>query len=934
MGVVALAIILAVDLYVPGVSFGAGTAAVGPLIPAIRDSARRTAAVGLVAVATALVLGTPGSAHFSATHLVGVVLVAGAGVGSWLLAVRREAFEEELDATRTVVELGQRLGLAVEAAGLGTWRWDLVSGAVSWDRGIERLFGLPSGRFGGTFEDWIAAIHPEDRDGVRQAVADGMRAGTGWVVEHRVVHGDGSLRWIEGRGEPLHARDGSVVGATGIAIDVTERRARERRRADDQRVLEAALALVEGTGQPVGVTQVVNAACAAAKEVFAADLAAFVAVEGASLRLLQRDPPDERYPVGTTMPMSALPDVAEALAGLRPTPASVDDPAMSDVHRGLLEEAGLKGTVLVPLAAAGAAEAILTLGWSRTAAPVERLEAMSRFGDHVGWAVERSRRREAQSEASALSARLQAGLLPQPVLDRSGVGAVTAYRPGEARLLLGGDFFDAIGRRDGTVAFCIGDVSGHGPEEAALAAQTRAGWRALALATSEPSHWVADLDRLVEVSSVDAERFVTLCCGTIDPTHGVMTVVSAGHPPPVVLGHADGPQAVELPVGPPLGLASGRSWVACPVDLPEEWTVVTFTDGLVEGRVVPGGVERFGLDRLTDRLRADDVEPTTRFLDRLLDDVEASNGGRLDDDVAVVVLHPHGTPAVATADDVAQAATIELGANLDDVARARKFVRRTLDAWACDVAVDDVVLATSELVTNAVLHTGGRAWVRLAAVHGTVVVEVGDDRPPSDELLAWAAHPEGWTGTTGRGLVVVSQVAAAWGVRAEGDGKVVWFRVVASGGRASAVTVVDVRFLGVPARLLLAFEEHLESVVREARYVLRGRNAPLDVRGTMNADVDEVILRYDPLRSAVRRATRAAVESRSETVDALVPVPTALAEDLPAVFGLIEAFEALGARGDVLLLPADEELAAFRRWLVDELLAQVRGAAPTPCPFR
>jgi PAS domain-containing protein len=58
----------------------------------------------------------------------------------------------------------QRLALALEAAQLGAWTWD-IAGTTEWDARLEELHGLPAGGFGGTFEDWLAALHPEDRSG-------------------------------------------------------------------------------------------------------------------------------------------------------------------------------------------------------------------------------------------------------------------------------------------------------------------------------------------------------------------------------------------------------------------------------------------------------------------------------------------------------------------------------------------------------------------------------------------------------------------------------------------------------------------------------------------------------------------------------------------------------------------------------------------------
>ncbi len=112
--------------------------------------------------------------------------------------------------------------LAVAAAELGTWEWDLVTGRITWDERLEAIFGLPTGTFDGTYETYQRLIHPEDRGTVESAVREALDARSGHHVEHRVVHPDGTTRWVEGWGSVLHG-DGSVTGMVGVARDVTDR---------------------------------------------------------------------------------------------------------------------------------------------------------------------------------------------------------------------------------------------------------------------------------------------------------------------------------------------------------------------------------------------------------------------------------------------------------------------------------------------------------------------------------------------------------------------------------------------------------------------------------------------------------------------------------------------------------------------------------------
>lgn len=128
------------------------------------------------------------------------------------------------DVDRTSSETGDSTALlAVAAAELGTWEWDLGTGRIAWDERLEAIYGLPFGTFDGAYETYRRLIHPEDRESVELAVREALDTRSGHHVEHRIVHPDGTTKWVEGWGRVLSASDGSVTGMVGVARDVTER---------------------------------------------------------------------------------------------------------------------------------------------------------------------------------------------------------------------------------------------------------------------------------------------------------------------------------------------------------------------------------------------------------------------------------------------------------------------------------------------------------------------------------------------------------------------------------------------------------------------------------------------------------------------------------------------------------------------------------------
>ncbi|OSP39678.1 phosphatase, partial [Streptomyces sp. 13-12-16] len=158
----------------------------------------------------------------------------------------------------------------------------------------------------------------------------------------------------------------------------------------------------------------------------------------------------------------------------------------------------------------------------------------------IRYAVERKRsdsaeRRLAEGRVRAQeNRRLERGLLPTPLLDGSPLRFAARYRPGRSRALLGGDFYDVVRTPDGTVHAMIGDVCGHGPDEAALGVELRIAWRALTLAGLCGDQLLGTLQQVLEHERSDDEIFATLCTVDIAPDGRRAGLCLAGHPSPLL----------------------------------------------------------------------------------------------------------------------------------------------------------------------------------------------------------------------------------------------------------------------------------------------------------------------------------------------------------------------------------------------------------------
>jgi PAS domain S-box-containing protein len=122
-----------------------------------------------------------------------------------------------------------RLRVALEAGRMGTWQWTIGSGDLKWSPGLEAIHGYTPGTFPGTFEAFRREIHPDDRDRTLTAVTEAVQQCRDHHIEYRIVRGDGTTRWVEGRGQLFLNDRGEPDRMVGVCADVTERKQLEER---------------------------------------------------------------------------------------------------------------------------------------------------------------------------------------------------------------------------------------------------------------------------------------------------------------------------------------------------------------------------------------------------------------------------------------------------------------------------------------------------------------------------------------------------------------------------------------------------------------------------------------------------------------------------------------------------------------------------------
>jgi PAS domain S-box-containing protein len=125
----------------------------------------------------------------------------------------------------------ERLRLALEAARMGTWSWDIDTGAVSWSADVAGLFGLEAGQFDGLYNTYLSLIHPDDLPTLQAAIDNALSGEKqDYIIVHRTIWTNGETHWLEGRGKVYRDEKSQPIRMAGTIVDVTDRKTAEAER--------------------------------------------------------------------------------------------------------------------------------------------------------------------------------------------------------------------------------------------------------------------------------------------------------------------------------------------------------------------------------------------------------------------------------------------------------------------------------------------------------------------------------------------------------------------------------------------------------------------------------------------------------------------------------------------------------------------------------
>ncbi|MDT3442454.1 MULTISPECIES: PP2C family protein-serine/threonine phosphatase [unclassified Pseudofrankia] len=291
-------------------------------------------------------------------------------------------------------------------------------------------------------------------------------------------------------------------------------------------------------------------------------------------------------------------------------------------RRAVFAAIGIDASATLPLTVSGRIIGVLSLAWSgpRSFNEEERAYLRTLAGVYAQ-AIERARLHERQRSVVET---LQRAILPRTLPELPGMELVARYLPAGRDVEVGGDWYDAVVRPDGSVTLVVGDVGGHGLPAVSAMAELRHAARAYAIEGRAPAAITTRLS--AHLLAAQDDTLATAIVATVEPNTGRLTWSCAGHPPPLLLTSTDARYLDDVH-GPMLGVVPGYDYGQRTMTLPPASSLLLYSDGLVERRgtsltdrlatlaaaAAQGpNADAPGLDALCDRLLADVAGPSTR----------------------------------------------------------------------------------------------------------------------------------------------------------------------------------------------------------------------------------------------------------------------------------------------------------------------------------
>ncbi|MYS33014.1 SpoIIE family protein phosphatase [Streptomyces sp. SID4920] len=656
---------------------------------------------------------------------------------------------------------------------MGSFDWDLDSGLMHMDRPALDVFDLRADEYDNRPQTLGLRVPPDEGVRLDAMVSEVLKSGrSNYGAYFRLQSRDGTLRWAHTQGFVRRDDSGRPRRIIGIVRDAGPELAESAARRELDEELRRRTSLVDATTAALAHARTVKDVIEVLKNseglaLLGATSLVMGLIEAGRIHLVA-DGPEGSFVPGTrytrTDEQYPMSEVVRTL-GPRFIESAEDFATSYPVLWPHISHLGITSAAYLPLIAQARPIGALGLLYSgKDGFTADERNLLLALGSSIAQSLQRAMLYEQEHD---LAEGLQQAMLPRRIPDVPGAQIAVRYRSARLGRDIGGDWYDVIPLPGGRVGAVIGDVQGHDTHAAAVMGQLRIVLRAYAAEGHSPATVMARAS--VFLHELDTDRFATCTYAEADLTTGVVQLVRAGHVDPLVRDSDGGCHRVPSEGGLPLGLSAefGRlEYPVSTVELDPGQTMVLFTDGLVE---LPGADLDEGTQRLT-ALVTNGPQDLEQLADRLCASVDERGG---EDDVAMLLLRRKAAQAPQSGGRLQQHVAQN---DPEALSSARHMIRAAVRAWGARDRADEVELAADELVTNALMHTDGGAIV-------TIRVLTGPDRrlrvDVEDRSSALPRRRDaGEAGVSGRGLMLVDQLADAWGVESRGTGKCVWSEFV------------------------------------------------------------------------------------------------------------------------------------------------------------
>ena len=518
----------------------------------------------------------------------------------------------------------EHLNLILSSSRMGTWNWNLATGTMYWDRPLHLLFGLNPGDFRGSYQDFLAFVHPDDRDCVARAMDEAISKYTDYDDEFRIILPDDEApRIIRIRSKTYCDVAAKSQCLAGIMWDITERRHTE---ADLVRERTLFSALMDNLPEHIYFKDLQSR--------FIATNRAMAAWHGFSSPAEVLGKTDVELFTGEHA-QGALEDEQKIIRTGQPIIDKVEKETWFDGHVTWVS------TTKLPLHDA-AGNIIGTFGLSRdvTARKLAE-EKLARITQELRV------KNEALEEDLKMARELQNAMLPNryPRLPRNASdeeSAVHFYHFFNPSMVVSGDFFEVFQISDTMAGVFICDVMGHGVRAALVAAIMRTLIGELRYSWGDPGELLTQLNQNLRATLKDSLTpiFASACYTVVDLEKKELRYANAGHPHPLLVRPAEksGPACLNgHKPGSALGLFDHADYPSCSQSLQVHDIVLLFTDGLFEVENSHG--ELYDYDRLLSAVASRAQLPSSELCDSLVHEIRQFSGSKeFSDDVCLVAV--------------------------------------------------------------------------------------------------------------------------------------------------------------------------------------------------------------------------------------------------------------------------------------------------------